>query len=388
MAADLSCSREGLPTTQVATNKNIVKMNAELFFFEGDEEFAMIQSQRNLWKQFEKSQTNEQEQPSPSSTTRPTSKPVSKYQVSAPHDDGIIETMDEYDIAMMLQDKVLIDEQQRIFQMMMMGEEPPPLPSPENESQKISTPLIVNAEVHYGTATSTGPIQTPSPQSPWTRSYESRIQNHCQDEEGTVVRPRELPTTMNFPRTPRRHSQRSTTTFVEPRERNAKFSAHSSRQLDKKQTNHASSLGVMAHGNHHQPPQHHYLTTKHGDLASSYHAKDREIQMGKYKLTVKGTSHVYNSIWQGSATIVQCSFCQAILQVGTTTKLVFCLYCQEVTPMEVARNVSTSPFLGGGGQQVAVADQDVAQVVQWQEDAVARARKGRCSKTAPFEEES
>ena len=94
---------------------------------------------------------------------------------------------------------------------------------------------------------------------------------------------------------------------------------------------------------------------------------DQVIRMGKDRLNVKGTRHAYESISNGSAAIVQCSSCQAILQVGSTAKLIYCVNCQQVTPIEMARNVSAG--------RIGATDRHIAKAVQMQEVDVACARK-------------
>eukprot|EP00934_Nitzschia_sp_Nitz4_P002009 Nitzschia sp. Nitz4//scaffold291_size36643//10019//10852//NITZ4_007762-RA/size36643-processed-gene-0.27-mRNA-1//-1//CDS//3329546124//2009//frame0 len=102
---------------------------------------------------------------------------------------------------------------------------------------------------------------------------------------------------------------------------------------------------------------------REGDLAS----QDQMFRMGNKNVKVKGTSHTYQSIADGKATIVQCSSCAAILQVGKTAKLVFCGNCQQVTPIETARNICVN--------RVGSTDAHIARSLQAQELDVAYARK-------------
>jgi hypothetical protein len=92
--------------------------------------------------------------------------------------------------------------------------------------------------------------------------------------------------------------------------------------------------------------------------------QDQVVQLsGRKTLWVKGTEHTYKSIAQGTATIVQCASCQAVLQVGSSAKLVYCTNCQHVTPMELAREVASG------------LDSQIARSLQAQEIDVACARK-------------
>ena len=89
-------------------------------------------------------------------------------------------------------------------------------------------------------------------------------------------------------------------------------------------------------------------------------------KIGKQRLRIKGTSHTYRAIADGTATLVQCMSCKAILQVGATAKLLYCIHCQHVTPIELARyNHTVQPSV----------DQQIARAVQQQELDVACARK-------------
>jgi hypothetical protein len=89
-------------------------------------------------------------------------------------------------------------------------------------------------------------------------------------------------------------------------------------------------------------------------------------KIGKQRLTIKGTSHTYTAIANGTATLVQCMSCKAILQVGASAKLLYCSNCQHVTPIELARyNHTVQPSV----------DQQIARTIQQQELDVACARK-------------
>jgi hypothetical protein len=97
--------------------------------------------------------------------------------------------------------------------------------------------------------------------------------------------------------------------------------------------------------------------------------QDHVVEFGNTSLRVKGTGHTYKSIAEGTATIVQCSACGAILQVGSSAKLVYCTHCAHVTPFELAREVAASASSNNS------LDFQIAQSVQQQEMDVACARK-------------
>jgi hypothetical protein len=71
--------------------------------------------------------------------------------------------------------------------------------------------------------------------------------------------------------------------------------------------------------------------------------KDQLVWLnGLNTLWVKGTEHTYKSIAQATATIVQgASYCPAILQVGSSARLVYCTNCKYVTPIELAWEVAS-----------------------------------------------
>jgi hypothetical protein len=99
---------------------------------------------------------------------------------------------------------------------------------------------------------------------------------------------------------------------------------------------------------------------------------DHVTRVGNLRIRVKGTRHAYDSIAQGSAVVVHCSCCQAVLQVPSSTKNVFCTLCGQVTPMEHALNVSSHQH-----HRMGVADGDIARKVQVQEIDVASSLKAR-----------
>jgi hypothetical protein len=95
---------------------------------------------------------------------------------------------------------------------------------------------------------------------------------------------------------------------------------------------------------------------------------DHVVKVGSKSLRVQGTAHTYKSIAHGKATIVQCSSCQAILQVGISAKLVYCTNCKHVTPIQMAKEIATSSLRNNN-------DSLIARSVQQQEMDVACARK-------------
>ena len=314
-------------------------MNYE--FVLDDDEF--IQSQRELWNQFSKSSQQ------PSSSIGSSSSFLCQDSASHDHSNTMMihsKTMDhDYDITEMLQDKTMIDEQRRILQLM----------KPESSSHKTAMALK-SANTLNDQQRTKSPPSSPAASCTTTTTVMTSpvlsIETILNHDEVQVI-PQAFPTSP-----PRR-----TTTLLPRRIRHSEHSRN--------------AMPLTADP---VTPQQQVITntTRHDPISSYHrHADDRVIRMGNCKLTVKGTSHVYSSILQGSATLVQCSSCHAILQVGSTTKIVYCVNCQELTPMEVARNVSTTSLLRQGGRRVG--DRDIAEVVQWQEDEVARARKGSSS---------
>jgi hypothetical protein len=84
---------------------------------------------------------------------------------------------------------------------------------------------------------------------------------------------------------------------------------------------------------------------------------------GGKKVRIKGTSHVYAAIADGTAIIVHCQYCDTVLQVGDKTKEVFCCVCRRVSPVEGnVRSTSSRE------------DREIASHVQEQEIDVACAR--------------
>jgi hypothetical protein len=87
------------------------------------------------------------------------------------------------------------------------------------------------------------------------------------------------------------------------------------------------------------------------------------FRSGGKKVRIKGTSHVYSAIADGSAIIVHCPHCDTVLQVGNKTKKVFCCVCRQVSPVEGnVRSISAQE------------NREIASHVQEQEIDVACAR--------------
>lgn len=119
--------------------------------------------------------------------------------------------------------------------------------------------------------------------------------------------------------------------------------------------------------------QTHPSTPRTGDGAAwislEMHVDDQVIKTGMQNLRVKGTRYAYESIAQGSAVIVQCSICQAILQVSSIATNLYCTACRQLTPMEQALNVSAC--------RAGATDKDIARKVQFQEICAASSMKTR-----------
>lgn len=146
-------------------------------------------------------------------------------------------------------------------------------------------------------------------------------------------------------------------------------------------TDNASSSSLLASSSARRPPPANEFSSetrypteirqKNSSMAkrsSTFHQSDQTLRMGNRNLQVKGTRHAYDAISSGSATIVQCSSCQAILQVGSSAKLLYCVHCHQVTPIEIARS-----NINGG--RVGATDARIAKQIQNQEYDVAMVRK-------------
>jgi LSD1 subclass zinc finger protein len=82
------------------------------------------------------------------------------------------------------------------------------------------------------------------------------------------------------------------------------------------------------------------------------------------QLRLKGTSHTYKAIENGTASLAQCFSCCALLQVPQGTKALYCPFCHDITPIVIAQSSISQSY-----------DNHVASVVQQQELEVAHARK-------------
>ena len=116
-------------------------------------------------------------------------------------------------------------------------------------------------------------------------------------------------------------------------------------------------------GDHH----HHPRSSEEDALVRAY---------GSQSLRIKGTNHTWKAIEAGNATLVQCPCCSTFLQVSRQAKLLYCIKCQEVTPIAVC---------GGGGDdnnnKSTLNDDRIALVLQRQEKHVASVRKMAKDKT-------
>jgi hypothetical protein len=62
--------------------------------------------------------------------------------------------------------------------------------------------------------------------------------------------------------------------------------------------------------------------------------EDRVTRLSNGKTVwVEGTRHAYKSIITGRATLVQCSVCHTVFQISDTATLLYCIACQEVSPI-------------------------------------------------------
>ena len=117
--------------------------------------------------------------------------------------------------------------------------------------------------------------------------------------------------------------------------------------------------------------------------ASNARSDHREVLLGAdndclttptTKVQVKGTSHAYRAIAEGTSILVKCVFCESILQIGPTAKLLYCTNCSEVTPIEMAKEAAAN-LTGGGGDDGQLLDGRIAQGMQQNETDLAQARK-------------
>ncbi|KAG7358548.1 hypothetical protein IV203_015137 [Nitzschia inconspicua] len=104
-----------------------------------------------------------------------------------------------------------------------------------------------------------------------------------------------------------------------------------------------------------------------------HHMEDQTFQVGKKKLHVQGTRTAYDAIANGNAIIVQCATCKAILQVASSAKLLYCSFCENVTPVQLAQEQQvTDPRNGSDSIDL---DERISRSIQNQEHDVACARK-------------
>lgn len=109
--------------------------------------------------------------------------------------------------------------------------------------------------------------------------------------------------------------------------------------------------------------------------------EDRNFQVGQKNLRVQGTRKAYDAIATGNAIIVQCATCQAILQIASSAKLLYCTLCENVTPVDLAREQAvTDPrtnnsTAAANDTTAADLDERISRTLQNQEQDVACARK-------------
>jgi hypothetical protein len=92
-------------------------------------------------------------------------------------------------------------------------------------------------------------------------------------------------------------------------------------------------------------------------LRSLQSYQDRTVLLSNgRRLRVKGTKHVYKSIAEGKAVLVQCSSCDIVSQVDPACQALYCPICHQLTPVsasitttsdsELARSIQ-HPEIGG-----------------------------------------
>jgi LSD1 subclass zinc finger protein len=134
------------------------------------------------------------------------------------------------------------------------------------------------------------------------------------------------------------------------------------------------------------------MTRKNGGIT-----KDQVILVGsKTALRVRSPGHTYDAIARGTAILVQCAACKAVLQIDSSAKLLYCSLCQNVTPVDLAREQQTivtnpgmrmAPSVGASTEVASSSrhndrpsdifrmDSSIAHAMQNQEMDVAYARK-------------
>ena len=104
---------------------------------------------------------------------------------------------------------------------------------------------------------------------------------------------------------------------------------------------------------------------------------DQVVKVGRRNLRVRGTEKTFEAIAHGKAIIVQCPTCAAILQVSSTAKLLYCVICTNVTPLNLARDqaVVDPSSSTAGVDDTSALDSRIARTLQDQEMDIACARK-------------
>jgi hypothetical protein len=125
-------------------------------------------------------------------------------------------------------------------------------------------------------------------------------------------------------------------------------------------------------------------------LRGHHQAQDQVVKVGHKNLRLKGTNQTYDAIARGNAVILQCPTCATILQVSSTAKLLYCVICQNVTPVHLARdravvnptaNGTTNVDASGTNHRhpdestLSTLDSQIARILQNQEMDIACARK-------------
>lgn len=97
-------------------------------------------------------------------------------------------------------------------------------------------------------------------------------------------------------------------------------------------------------------------------------SRDQMVDLGEgKKIKIKGTRHVYKSIEKGTARLVNCPACRATLQVDRSTKSLYCVYCGQISPIDLADSAAVSNSTHS--------DEHIAQSVQQQEIDAKSSRK-------------
>mmetsp|Transcript_43740 Transcript_43740/g.106065 ORF Transcript_43740/g.106065 Transcript_43740/m.106065 type:complete len:512 (+) Transcript_43740:64-1599(+) len=111
-------------------------------------------------------------------------------------------------------------------------------------------------------------------------------------------------------------------------------------------------------------------------LRRQHQTDDQVVKVGNRNLKVKGTEKTFEAIAHGEAIVVQCPTCAAILQVSSTAKLLYCVICKNVTPVNLARDQTVvDPSSSTEGVDASALDSRIARTLQDQEMDVACARK-------------